>query len=82
MERLDSAIFADKAIADYTASYGGGVYTINALTVGEYDPTGLFKSGFGDNIRLKRRAVTGDDRAMYAGKRVLLTAENKGLNGG
>ena len=82
MERLDSAIFADKSIADYTASYGGGVYTINALTVGEYDPTGLFKSVFGDNIRLKRRAVTGDDRAMYAGKRVLLTAENKGLNGG
>lgn len=82
MERLDSAIFADKSIADYTASYGGGVYTINALTVGEYDPTGLFKSVFGDNIRLSRRAVTGDDRAMYAGKRVLLTAENKGLNGG
>lgn len=82
MERLDSAIFADKSIADYTASYGGGVYTINALTVGEYDPTGLFKSVFGDNIRLSQRAVTGDDRAMYAGKRVLLTAENKGLNGG
>lgn len=76
MERLDSSVFADKSIADYTASYAGGVYTINALTVGEYDPTGLFKSIFGDNIRLNRRTVTGDDKAMYAGKRLLLTADN------
>ena len=73
MESFDNRVFADALIVDYTAAYRDERYIINALTLGEHEPSELFKSVFGENIELHRRAVTGADRSMYAGKRVLLS---------
>ena len=73
MESFDNRVFADALIVDYTAAYRDERYIINALTLGEYEPSELFKSVFGENIELHQRAVTGGDRSMYAGKRVLLS---------
>ena len=73
MESFDNRVFADALIVDYTAAYRDERYIINALTLGEHEPSELFKSVFGENIELHLRAVTGADRSMYAGKRVLLS---------
>ncbi|MGI5977609.1 MAG: DVU_1553 family AMP-dependent CoA ligase [Candidatus Limivicinus sp.] len=68
----DNRVFTDKRIVDYSLKYNGTNYIVNALTLGNYNCSPLFRDLLGKECLVNFREVHENDKPLYRGKRKVL----------